>query len=51
MGYGGLGVVVSHSSELRKVVEEAQLLYADGNSVLINALIGSSDFRKGSIAV
>ena len=37
--------------EVRRVLEEARKECGGGTSVLINALIGKSDFRAGSISV
>lgn len=52
-GYGGKGLLLSNSStaEIDSTLSRAQDLAKDGTAVLINALIGKTDFREGSISV
>eukprot|EP00995_Heteronema_vittatum_P002433 NODE_1352_length_988_cov_462.144835_g942_i0.p3 GENE.NODE_1352_length_988_cov_462.144835_g942_i0~~NODE_1352_length_988_cov_462.144835_g942_i0.p3 ORF type:complete len:250 (+),score=122.98 NODE_1352_length_988_cov_462.144835_g942_i0:24-752(+) len=50
-GYGGKGVKVAKEADLGAAFEDAQRQARNGTSVAINALIGVSDFRKGSISV
>ncbi|KAM7451697.1 hypothetical protein ABFA07_000719 [Porites harrisoni] len=52
-GYGGKGLLLSNSStaEIDSTLSRAQDLARDGTAVLINALIGKTDFREGSISV
>lgn len=51
-GYGGKGILVSEdSADLSSILKTAQSLCREGHTVLINALIGSSKFREGSISV
>ena len=52
-GYGGEGLLLDDPSEekARRVIAEARRLCAQGRPVLINALIGKTDFREGSISV
>lgn len=52
-GYGGIGFKIdrSHDSKLEEVFNKARDEHAKGKSVLINALIGKTDFRDGSISV
>ena len=52
-GYGGKGFKLDRSNEdnMEEVLREAQRSAADGNSVLINCLIGKTNFREGSISV
>lgn len=51
-GYGGKGLLVSEdSADLSSILKTAQSLCREGHTVLINALIGSSKFREGSISV
>ncbi|XP_021926638.1 acetolactate synthase-like protein [Zootermopsis nevadensis] len=51
-GYGGKGFLVSDdSSDLSSILKSAQSLCQEGHTVLVNALIGSSKFREGSISV
>jgi len=50
---GGRGLVVSKVEDLQRTFEEAKNLSRgpEGKPVLINALIGKTDFRKGSISI
>ncbi len=52
-GFGGVGIRLdkSHDSSIEEVLQRARSEYAKGNSVLINALIGKTNFREGSISV
>ena len=52
-GYGGKGLTLNeqHSGDISSILQKAQMLSRDGHAVLINALIGKTDFRKGSISV
>ena len=62
-GLGGKGFVIgsavgeepalvrSGEKEITRVLEEARKECDEGRSVLINVLIGKSDFRAGSISV
>jgi hypothetical protein len=43
--------VSDDSSDLSSILNTAQSLCKEGHTVLINALIGSSKFREGSISV
>lgn len=52
-GYGGVGLKLE-SDDLKEIYDtfqKAKELAADGKPVVINALIGKSDFRAGSISV
>nr|XP_022322803.1 acetolactate synthase-like protein [Crassostrea virginica] len=53
IGYGGRGLKLDRSNEdkILEVLKEAVKLSRSGNSVLINALIGKTNFREGSISV
>nr|CAD7207376.1 unnamed protein product [Timema douglasi] len=52
IGYGAKGVLISSNTEdISKTLTQATHIYAQGNSVLVNVLIGKSKFREGSIAV
>ena len=48
---GGKGFVVSEQSQVPQVLAEAVSTSRAGTPVLVNALLGSSDFRKGSISM
>lgn len=52
-GYGGKGFLLKDPStaEIDATLTKAQEVARDGKAVLINALIGKTDFRKGSISV
>lgn len=50
-GYGADGMKVENMREFREAVAKAKQSVKNGRSFLINAIIGKSDFRKGSISV
>jgi len=50
-GYGGKGLRLHQASDIAEVIAAAKTEAASGRPVLINALLGKSDFRKGSISV
>ncbi|XP_076450796.1 2-hydroxyacyl-CoA lyase 2-like [Babylonia areolata] len=52
-GYGGKGVRLDRTNEDRmgELVKEALQQYQQGHSVLINVLIGKTNFREGSLSV
>ena len=51
-GYGGKGYLVGFGDDIESTLKEAQRVSRDQDlPVLINALIGQSDFRAGSISV
>ena len=52
-GLGAVGLRLDRTNEdvMDKVLEKALEEYKKGNSVLINVLIGKTDFREGSISV
>jgi acetolactate synthase-1/2/3 large subunit len=50
-GYGGKGFRLSESDRVQEVLAAARQEAAAGHPVLINALIGKTDFRRGSISV
>lgn len=50
-GYGAKGLILKRPQDANKVIEEAQALAAQGHPVVINAWIGATDFRKGSISI
>ena len=50
-GYGGVGFKLESAEQMDAVFKQAKSLAKDNTPVLINALIGSTDFRKGSILV
>lgn len=53
-GFGGKGILLDRScgdNEIKEQLREAKKVSRNGTAVLINALIGETDFRKGSISV
>ncbi|MFT5193598.1 MAG: acetolactate synthase-like protein [Cellvibrionaceae bacterium] len=50
-GYGAEGLLVQHDDDLQEAFETAQSRSRSGVPVLVNAWIGSTDFRKGSISM
>lgn len=50
-GFGGKGLRLHRPEEIAETLELAKTEAASGRPVLINALLGKSDFRKGSISV
>jgi acetolactate synthase-1/2/3 large subunit len=49
--FGAKGFKISDESQIEKTLRQAQELARQGIPVLINALIGKTDFRKGSISM
>jgi acetolactate synthase-1/2/3 large subunit len=50
-GFGAKGLLLDKEEDVDTVFQEAQQAARDGHPVLINALIGTTDFRKGSISM
>ena len=50
-GFGGDGLLLKNEEQIQSVLRNAKKKAIDGNPVLINALIGKTDFRKGSISM
>jgi thiamine pyrophosphate-dependent acetolactate synthase large subunit-like protein len=50
-GYGGRGLSVARPEDVEPVLAEALRLARAGSPVLVNALIGKTEFRKGSISI
>jgi acetolactate synthase-like protein len=50
-GFGGKGFLLDRKEDSDRVLKEAKKAAGDGHPVLINALIGKTDFRKGSISM
>ena len=53
IGYGGKGLRLdrTNAAKMKEVLQDAIQLSRQGNSVLVNALIGKTNFREGSISV
>jgi acetolactate synthase-like protein len=50
-GLGAKGLVIRNDGEAESVLQSARELARSGQPVLVNALLGGSDFRKGSISM
>lgn len=52
-GYGGKGYLIGRKEEdqLRDIIKQAQEEAREGKAVLLNVLIGKTNFREGSISV
>ncbi len=50
-GFGVIGLLVNDPSELTTTLQKALTLSKTNESVLINIMLGRSDFRKGSISM
>ncbi|MFW6087699.1 MAG: thiamine pyrophosphate-binding protein [Myxococcota bacterium] len=50
-GYGGVGLKLDDPAKIDDVLDEAKAHAKRGKPVLINVMIGGTDFRKGSISM
>jgi acetolactate synthase-like protein len=50
-GFGGKGFLLDQKEDIDRVFKEAKKAAKGGHPVLINVLIGKTDFRKGSISM
>ena len=50
-GCGAVGIKVEREQEIPKAIEQAILKSRAGHPVLLNIIIGTTDFRKGSISM
>ena len=50
-GFGACGLLLDREADIDAVLTEARQIAAGGTPVLINARIGRTDFRKGSISM
>jgi acetolactate synthase-like protein len=50
-GWGAKGILVKDDSELESALTQAVALSRQGFPVLVNILLGKTDFRKGSISI
>ncbi|MEM7350339.1 MAG: thiamine pyrophosphate-binding protein [Acidobacteriota bacterium] len=50
-GYGGRGLLLDRPQDIAPVLAEAKAIARGGQPVLVNALLGKTDFRKGSISM
>ncbi|MGH9464497.1 MAG: thiamine pyrophosphate-dependent enzyme, partial [Thermoanaerobaculia bacterium] len=50
-GYGAAGLLLEATAQADEVLAEAKALAAAGRPVLVNALLGPSEFRQGSLSM
>eukprot|EP00051_Salpingoeca_urceolata_P001093 m.38563 g.38563 ORF g.38563 m.38563 type:complete len:634 (-) comp11191_c0_seq3:338-2239(-) len=50
-GYGGKGLLLNSDTETKATLQEALEVSRGGMPVLVNAIIGTTNFREGSISV
>jgi acetolactate synthase-1/2/3 large subunit len=50
-GYGGVGLLLDKPEDMAEVLATAKAHAAAGRPVLVNALLGATDFRKGSLSM
>jgi len=50
-GFGGKGFILKEPVKIEQVLQQARQSAAAGQPVLINAHLGKTDFRKGSISM
>ncbi len=50
-GLGAAGLLLDDPRRIGQVLQQAKELAAGGQPVVINVLIGGSDFREGSISM
>ncbi len=50
-GYGGRGLLLDDPAKIDEVLAEAKAIAKQGKPVVINAMIGATEFRKGSISM
>ncbi|MBH31761.1 MAG: acetolactate synthase [Candidatus Marinimicrobia bacterium] len=50
-GYGGKGLLLKSMDKFDDIVSESLAVSRSGMPVLINAILGKTDFRKGSISI
>jgi acetolactate synthase-1/2/3 large subunit len=50
-GYGGRGLLLERPEDIPTILAEAKEIAGRGIPVLVNAMLGKTDFRKGSISM
>jgi acetolactate synthase-like protein len=50
-GYGGVGLLLDDPAKIEDTLREAQAIAKQGKPVVINVMIGATEFRKGSISM
>lgn len=51
VGYGGVGLCIDRPESIEATLIQAKEIANQGKPVLVNVLIGKTDFRKGSISI
>ncbi|HZN57277.1 MAG TPA: thiamine pyrophosphate-binding protein, partial [Planctomycetota bacterium] len=49
--WGGRGLLLDDPARMRSVLHEAKMIARSGVPVVINAHLGRSEFRKGSVSL
>ena len=50
-GYGGVGLCIDDPAKVAETLQQAKKIAREGKPVLINVMLGKTDFRKGSISM
>ncbi|MBX3420944.1 MAG: hypothetical protein KF752_05230 [Pirellulaceae bacterium] len=50
-GYGGVGLCIDDPQQVTATLQQAKAIAGGGKPVLINVMLGKTDFRKGSISM
>lgn len=50
-GYGGVGLCIDDPDKVEETLLQAKQIAREGKPVLINVMLGKTDFRKGSISM
>ncbi len=50
-GFGGKGFLLKESQRIEEILQQARVAVSQGHPVLVNAHIGKTTFRKGSISM
>jgi hypothetical protein len=50
-GYGAKGLLLKNEEEISEILDKAKYYAKEGHPVILNTLIGKTDFRKGSISM
>lgn len=50
-GYGGVGLCIDKPEQVEETLQQAKAIAREGKPVLINVMLGKTDFRKGSISM
>ena len=50
-GFGGTGILLNDPAMIPEALDYARQVASGGHPVLVNAILGKTDFRKGSISM